>query len=144
MDTPLSKGWSLTLFPLSVAGFSGSHVDSMYLLTSCSENCASSLWCSSPKSIIKSNGEKTSGEFKWKNILKHAFPETLKSGEIMENKERVKNSKFINVFPFTLSRQHNLSKRVYTAFWFSDQIQMICLLIRRVTSTNVATSTNPR
>lgn len=90
MDTPLSKGWSLTLFPLSVAGFSGSHVDSMYLLTSCSENCASSLWCSSPKSIIKSNGEKTSGEFKWKNILKHAFPETLKSGEIMENKERVK------------------------------------------------------
>lgn len=90
MDTPLSKGWSLTLFHLNVAGFSGSHVDSMYLLTSCSENCASSLWCSSPKSIIKSNGEKTSGEFKWKNTLKYAFPETLKSGKIMENKERVK------------------------------------------------------
>ena len=67
-----------------------SHVDSMYLLTSHSENCVSSLWCSSPKSIIKSNGEKTYGEFKSKNILKHAFPETLKIGKIMENKERVK------------------------------------------------------
>ena len=71
-----------------------------------SDSCPSSQWCHpaisssvvpllllppSPPSIrVFSNEEKTSGEFKLKNILKYAFPETLKIGKIMENKERVK------------------------------------------------------